>query len=161
MQTTWIIQINRKFYVFFLFLRLSIHLFLNWYGNISNILLQANLLVNRVQTSLIWCSGTGLYSVCSPNSMPWFYWLRQNGWLFCHRIRHNDRHREADLNKDCFWIFIFYRNIYLIVSFKCELLFSFCISIYFSILDIRKYVIKKIVYNICITSPWACYQQWL
>ena len=28
------------------------------------------------------------------------------------------------------------------VSFKCELLFSICMSIYFSIIDIRKYVIK-------------------
>ena len=129
MQTTWIIQINRYFYVFFLFLRLSNHLFLNWYGNLCIIPLQANSLVNRVQTSLIWCSlncslrkdmsaqfpkgwrGTGLYSVCSPNTMPWFYWLWWNGWLLCHRSRHNDRHCESDLNKDCFWIILFNRNM--------------------------------------------------
>ena len=30
------------------------------------------------------------------------------------------------------------------VSFKCELLFSICISIYFSIIDIRKYVIERL-----------------
>ena len=30
------------------------------------------------------------------------------------------------------------------VSFKCELLFSICMSIYFSIIDIRKYVIKRL-----------------
>ena len=45
--------------------------------------------------------GTGLYSVCSPNTMPWFYWLWWDGWLFCNRSRHNDRHCEGDLNKDC------------------------------------------------------------
>ena len=38
------------------------------------------------------------------------------------------------------WAIIFYVYIYI-----------------FSIIDIRKYVIKKIIYNICITSPWACY----
>ena len=48
-------------------------------------------------------------------------------------------------------------NTYQIVSFKCELLFSICMSIYFSIIDIRKYVIKKIIYNICNTSLWTCY----
>ena len=32
--------------------------------------------------------------------------------IFCHRNRHNDRHHEVDLNKDCFRIFIFNRNIY-------------------------------------------------
>ena len=31
------------------------------------------------------------------------------------------------------------------MSFKCELLFSIFMSIYFSIIDIRKYVIKKII----------------
>ena len=30
------------------------------------------------------------------------------------------------------------------MSFKCELLFSICMSIYFSIIDIRKYVIKRL-----------------
>ena len=30
------------------------------------------------------------------------------------------------------------------MSFKCELLYSIFMSIYFSIIDIRKYVIKKI-----------------
>ena len=46
------------------------------------------------------------------------------------------------------------------MSFKCELLFSIFIPIYFSIIDIRKYVIKKIMNtcNICNTSPWACNQ---
>ena len=34
-------------------------------------------------------------------------------------------------------------------------------SIYFNIIGIRKYVIKKIIYNIGNTIPWACYQQWL
>ena len=34
-------------------------------------------------------------------------------------------------------------------------------SIYFNIIGIKKYVIKKIIYNICNTSPLACYQQWL
>ena len=29
-------------------------------------------------------------------------------------------------------------------------------SIYFNIIGIRKYVIKKIIYNICNTIPWAC-----
>ena len=104
---------------------------------------------------------TGLYSFCSPNTMPWFYWLWWNGWLFCHRSRHNDRHCEGDLNKDCFWIILFNRNIYLIVSFKWELLFSIYMSIYFNIIGIRKYVIKKVIYNIGNTIPWACYQQWL
>ena len=30
------------------------------------------------------------------------------------------------------------------VSFKCKLLFSIFMSIYFSIIDIRKYVIKRL-----------------
>ena len=34
-------------------------------------------------------------------------------------------------------------------------------SIYFNIIGIRKYVIKKVIYNIGNTIPWACYQQWL
>ena len=32
-------------------------------------------------------------------------------------------------------------------------------SIYFNIIAIRKYVIKKVIYNIGNTIPWACYQQ--
>ena len=84
------------------------------------------------------------WSVCSPNTMPWFYWLWWNGWLFCHRSRHNDRHCDGDLNKDCFWIIIFNRNIYEIVSFKWELLFSIYMSIYFNIIGIKKYVIKRL-----------------
>ena len=33
-------------------------------------------------------------------------------------------------------------------------------SIYFNIIGIRKiYVIKKVIYNICNTIPWACYRQ--
>ena len=28
-------------------------------------------------------------------------------------------------------------------------------------IGIRKYVIKKVIYNIGNTIPWACYQQWL
>ena len=32
-------------------------------------------------------------------------------------------------------------------------------SIYFNIIGIRKYVIKKVIYNIGNTIPWACYQQ--
>ena len=107
------------------------------------------------------CRGTGLYSVCSPNTMPWFYWLCWKWWLFCNKSRHNDRHCEGDLNKDCFWIILFDRNIYSIVSFKWELLFSIYMSIYFNIIDIRKYVIKKVIYNKGNTIPWACYQQWL
>ena len=94
-------------------------------------------------------------------TMPWFYWLWWNGWLFCHRSRHNDRHCEGDLNEDCFWLILFNRNIYSIVSFKWELLFSIYMSIYFNIIGIRKYVIKKVKYNIGNTIPWACYQQWL
>ena len=35
------------------------------------------------------------------------------------------------------------------MSFKGELLFSIYMSIYFNIIGIRKYVIKKIIYNIC------------
>ena len=31
-------------------------------------------------------------------------------------------------------------------------------SIYF-IIGIRKYVIKKVIYNVGYTIPWACYQQ--
>ena len=31
-------------------------------------------------------------------------------------------------------------------------------SIYFNIIGIRKYVIKKVIYNIGNTIPWACYQ---
>ena len=103
--------------------------------------------------------GTGLYSVYSPNTMPWFYWLWWNGWLFCNRSRHNDRHCESDLNKDCFWIILFNRNIYLIVLFKWELLFSIYMSTYFNIIGIRKYVITKVIYNIGNTIPRACYQQ--
>ena len=105
--------------------------------------------------------GTGLYSVCSPNTMPWFDWLWWNGWLFCNRSRHNDTHCEGDLNKDCFWIILFNRNIYLVVSFKWELLFSIYMSIYFNIIGIRKYVIKKVIYNVGNTIQRACYQQWL
>ena len=33
-----------------------------------------------------------------------------------------------DLNKDCFRIFLFNGNIYKIVSFKCRVLFSSCVS---------------------------------
>ena len=47
------------------------------------------------------------------------------------------------------------------MSFKCELLFSMYMSIYFNIIGIRKYVIKKVIYNIGNTIPWACYQQGL
>ena len=47
------------------------------------------------------------------------------------------------------------------MSFKWELLFSIYMSIYFNIIGIRKYVIKKVMYNIGNTIPWACYQQWL
>ena len=32
-------------------------------------------------------------------------------------------------------------------------------AIYFNIIGIRKYVIKKVIYNIGNTIPWACYQQ--
>ena len=55
---------------------------------------------------------------------------------------------KGDLNKDCFWIILFNRNIYWIVSFKWELLFFIYMSIYFNIIGIRKYVIKKVIYNI-------------
>ena len=47
--------------------------------------------------------------------------------------------------------------LYLIGTFislsqlKVKLLFSICITIYFGIIDIGKYVI---IYNICNTSPW-------
>ena len=41
-------------------------------------------------------------------------------------------------------MYILNRNIYQIVTFKCELLFFICISIYFSIKGIRKYVIKRL-----------------
>ena len=34
-------------------------------------------------------------------------------------------------------------------------------SIYFDIIGIRKYVIKKVIYNIGNTIPWACYQQYI
>ena len=37
----------------------------------------------------------------------------------------------------------------------------FYTSIYFNIIGIRKYVVKKIIYNICNAIPLACYQQWL
>ena len=47
------------------------------------------------------------------------------------------------------------------MTFKLELLFSIYMSIYFNIIGIRKYVIKKVVYNIGNTIPWACYQQLL
>ena len=47
------------------------------------------------------------------------------------------------------------------MSFKWELLFSIYMSIYFNIIDIRKYVIKNVIYNIGNIIPWACYQQWL
>ena len=30
-------------------------------------------------------------------------------------------------------------------------------SIYFNIIGIRKYVIKKVIYNIVNTIPWACF----
>ena len=33
--------------------------------------------------------------------------------------------------------------------------------IYFNIIGIRKYVIKKVIYNIGNTISWACYQQCL
>ena len=45
------------------------------------------------------------------------------------------------------------------MSFKGELLFSIYMSIYFDIIGIRKYVIKKVIYNIGYTIPRACYQQ--
>ena len=46
------------------------------------------------------------------------------------------------------------------MSFKWELLFFIYMSIYFNIIGIRKiYVIKKVIYNICNTIPWACYRQ--
>ena len=48
------------------------------------------------------------------------------------------------MNKDCFGIIIFNRNIYQIVSFKCEVLLSIYMSIYLSIIGIRKYVIKRL-----------------
>ena len=32
-------------------------------------------------------------------------------------------------------------------------------SIYFNSIGISKYVIKKVIYNIGNTIPWACYQQ--
>ena len=31
----------------------------------------------------------------------------------------------------------------------------------FNIIGIRKYLIKKVIYNIGNTIPWAYYQQWL
>ena len=45
------------------------------------------------------------------------------------------------------------------MSFKLELLFSIYMSIYFNIIGIRKYVIKKGIYNIGNIIPRACYQQ--
>ena len=36
---------------------------------------------------------------------------------------------------------------------------SIYMSIYFNIIGIRKYVIKRVIYNIGNTIPWACYQQ--
>ena len=44
---------------------------------------------------------------------------------------------------------IVFEHLFLIGIFikwchKCELLFSICMSIYFSIIDIRKYVIKRL-----------------
>ena len=41
--------------------------------------------------------GTGLYSVCSAMIL-----LVVMKWVIIHRSRHNDRHCEGDLNKDCF-----------------------------------------------------------
>ena len=49
---------------------------------------------------------------------------------------------EVYLNKDWLWIFIFNRNIYYIVSLKCETIISICICIYFSIICIMIYVIE-------------------
>ena len=46
---------------------------------------------------------------------------------------------EVCLNKNWFWIFIFNRNMYYIVSLKCETIIFY---IYFSIICIRIYVIK-------------------
>ena len=41
------------------------------------------------------------------------------------------------------------------MSFKLELLFSIYMSIYSNIIGIRKYVIKKVIYNIGNTIPWV------
>ena len=72
-----------------------------------------------------------------------------------------EAHTKVDISR-LTWIKIafeyidFNRNIYQFVSSKCELLFSICMSIYFSIIGIREYVIIKIIYNIYNTNSWAC-----
>ena len=59
---------------------------------------------------------------------------------------------EVDLNKDWFWISIFNRNI-ILSHLNVKLIFSFCISIYFSIIRIREISEINIIYNIFNSGP--------
>ena len=64
---------------------------------------------------------------------------------------------EAGLNKDWFKIFIFNRKYIKLSPLNVKILFSIYISIYFTIIRIRKYVI--IIQSICNKSSLARYQR--
>ena len=73
---------------------------------------------------------------------------------------------EADTRIDIVrvtWIKIVFEQFYLIGIFikLCHLNENYYFLSICFIIGIRKYVIKKVIYYIGNTIPWACYQQWL